>query len=329
MPKPRKSQISLQDTSYYHCVSRCVRRAYLCGTDKHTGQSFEHRRQWVEDRLLFLGSVFCIDICAFAVMSNHTHVVLHADKCQASSLSDEQVLERWHKLYSGTLLTQRFMNKTWREQMSVAELDTVSQTIGVYRQRLFDISWFMRCLNEFIARAANKEDGCTGRFWEGRFKCQALLDQKALISCMIYVELNPLRDNLAKTPEESEHTSIFHRIASAKQQTQPRRLMPFVGCDSKNRPKGLPFALKDYVQLADVTGRMIRDDKPGYIKPTQTPILERLGMTNTNWLTLTTEFEEHFSQAVGAEETLRVFQKNTNSKRASGISSARKLLKTG
>ena len=80
MPQPRKNQISLIDTPYYHCVSRCVRCSFLCGKDKFTGQSYEHRRGCVEERLLFLSSVFSIDICAYAVMSNHTHVLLFVDK---------------------------------------------------------------------------------------------------------------------------------------------------------------------------------------------------------------------------------------------------------
>jgi hypothetical protein len=105
MPQPRKSQISLIDTPYYHCVSRCVRRSFLCGQDKFTGQSYEHRRGWVEERLLFLSSVFAIDISAYAVMSNHTHVVLHVDETVAQSWSMEEVVRRWHQLHKGTLLT--------------------------------------------------------------------------------------------------------------------------------------------------------------------------------------------------------------------------------
>jgi len=64
MPQPRKNQICLIDTHYYHCVSRCVRRWFLCGKDKFTEQSYEHRRGWVEERFLFLGAVFAIDSAA-------------------------------------------------------------------------------------------------------------------------------------------------------------------------------------------------------------------------------------------------------------------------
>lgn len=108
MPNPRKNQINLIAPPYYHCVSRCVRRSFLCGKDKFTGQNYEHRRAWVEERLLFLASVFAIDICAYAVMSNHTPVVLCVDKELAESWSIEEVIQRWHRLYQGTLLSQKF-----------------------------------------------------------------------------------------------------------------------------------------------------------------------------------------------------------------------------
>ena len=325
MPQPRKSQISLIDTPYYHCVSRCVRRSFLCGIDKYSGQSYEHRRGWVEERLLFLSTVFAIDICAYAVMNNHTHVVLCVDKALADNWDNYEVLRRYHKLHRGTLLTQKFMNG---DTLSQGELITFDETIETYRQRLYDISWFMRDLNEHIAREANKEDGCTGRFWEGRFKSQALLDESAVLACMAYVDLNPIRAKIEKTPETSKYTSINKRIHAAKnQQSQPSVLMPFVGNSREEMPKGIAYSLKDYCELVDTTGRCIRDDKAGHIDNTQNPILQRLGLDSAQWLTLTTEFEKHFCYAAGAEQMMNAFKRHTHHQRLRGMTKAKELLK--
>ena len=323
MPQSRQSQISLIDTPYYHCVSRCVRQAYLCGKDKHSGRSYEHRRGWVEDRLLFLGSVFAIDICAYAVMSNHTHVVLHVDKEEALDWSTEQVLKRYHKLHKGTLLTHKYLSGN---PLSTAEQLTLESTVTVYRKRLYDISWFMRELNEYIAREANKEDNCSGRFWEGRFKSQALLDEAAVLSCMAYVDLNPVRAKMEKTPETSKHTSICKRARAAKQHNQPNALMPFAGHPKQHQPKGICFELKEYCELLDNTGRCIREDKRGYIASQQNPILERLGLSDEQWLTLTQEFELQFCYAAGAEHMMQQFKSHTHHRRLKGIKQARVLL---
>ena len=161
-------------------------------------------------------------------MSNHTHIVLHVDREQALSWSNEMVLKRYHQLHGGSLLSHRYANAEQRVLLSEAELFTVEATIAVYRARLYDISWFMRSLNEYIAREANKEDNCTGRFWEGRFKSQALLDEAALLSCMAYVDLNPVRAKMAKTPETSAHTSIQLRAEKSKHHQQRHCLMPFI-----------------------------------------------------------------------------------------------------
>lgn len=298
MPRPRKKLICLQDTPYYHCVSRCVRRAFLCGEDYYTGKSYEHRSQWVEDRLIKLSSVFSINICAYAVMSNHTHVVLHVDRNEALSWTIEEVLQRWHTLHKGTRLTQQYMQPTQREDLTETQLEAVTSPANIYRKRLYDISWFMRLLNEFIARAANKEDECTGRFWEGRFKSQALLDEAALAACMAYVDLNPLRVGLAKTPEASEFTSIKHRIIAAKTGTQPHFLYPFVGSSSQSL-KGMPFNLIDYRDLVDQTARQLKARKNGYRLQNSSPILKHTGLFQVDWNSMVTGIEDKFSNSIG------------------------------
>lgn len=313
MPRPRKSLINLSDTSYYHCVSRCVRRAYLCGEDNQTGRSYEHRRQWVEDRLLYLAEVFCIDVCAYAVMSNHTHVVLRINKQKADSLSVKEIIRRWHRLYKGMLLSQRYIDPVQSTTLSEAEIQTVHSLAEIYRKRLYDISWFMRLLNEYIARRANKEDECTGHFWEGRFKSQALLDETSLAACMAYVDLNPVRACLANTPESSAHTSIQKRINAAKLNRQPAQLLPFTGNPCNTMPDGLPFQLQDYIELVELSGRYLHPNKKGRIDDSASPILTRVGLAHTDWNKMVTGIETTFKSSVSFEQFIRKRQKYTSS----------------
>jgi len=175
--------------------------------------------------------------------------------------------------------------------------------------------------HEPIARMANAEDQCTGRFWtdfcscktcisnihvgQSRFKSQALLDEKALAACMAYVDLNPIRAEMAKTPESSERTSIKRRIETLKTDNpQPLKLSKFVGNPREPMPQGLPFHLHDYVQLVDITGRPIREDKRGFNDNNLPPILERLNIASREWLLLTTQFESKLKSLARCMEKL-------------------------
>ena len=323
MATARHKQISLVDTRYYHCVSRCVRRAYLCGVDEYTGQSYEHRKQWVEDKLMRLATVFFIDICAYAVMSNHTHLVLHVDSKKAGRVNDRAIVIRWHKAFKGSDLTHRFAKG---DKLLNAEMTIVSEHIKQYRARLMDISWFMRSLNEYIARRANKEDNCKGRFWEGRFKSQALLDESALLACMAYVDLNPVRAGIADTPERSNFTSVQKRIAAATVGKQPQFLLRFSGMTTKYMAKGLPFELTSYLTLIDSTGRCIRADKTGHISNDLAPLLERVNISTENWLKITSKFTTVFHGAVGRPESLKLFCQHQHFKRRVNLANCEKLL---
>ena len=319
MTRPRKELVSAQDTPYYHVVSRCVRRSFLCGSDPTTGKNYEHRRQWIEDRIRILSSIFTIDICAYAVMSNHHHLVVKLNPSEAESWSATEVVTRWLSLFKGPLLIQRWLSG---KALSQAERKAADEIISVYRSRLTSLSWFMKCLNEPIARQANLEDKCTGHFWESRFKSQALLTEEALLSCMAYVDLNPIRVKMANTPEDSEHTSIKERIkptfdpksaihdqkaplALQHLQSSIKPLLHFEGAAKANDKQGILFSLKDYLTLVDMTGRIIREDKHGAISIHLPPILERLGLDSENWLENATQFEQRYSKKFARKRRVR------------------------
>ena len=262
MPTSRADQVDLAVTPYYHCVARCVRRAFLCGKDAYSGKNFEHRRDWVRERLRFLAGVFAVDVCAYAIMSNHLHLVLHVDQERAGRWHDADIVERYGKLHP--------MARADYDLLPPAKQRVQRET---WRARLCSLSWMMRALNEFIARRANKEDDVSGRFWEGRFKSQAVLDEQGLLTCMAYVDLNPVRAGVAHTLEESDFTSIQERLhdlarkrRNHRRQTAPDTLVPFAKqlTDSCTTVELAP-TLESYVELLEWTGRAVAKGKRGKI----------------------------------------------------------------
>ena len=137
MPRPRKHQISLDATLFYHCVSRCVRRAFLCGNDPTTGRSYEHRRHRIESDLLRLASIFYIDVVAFSVMHNHYHVVLHVDRKTCRNADARDIVVRWHQLFKPKEVSQKFLDGLPLDQHEQYQIDTLVDT---WRARLYDLS---------------------------------------------------------------------------------------------------------------------------------------------------------------------------------------------
>ena len=217
-------------------------------------------------------------------------MVLHVNSEVVEHLSEKEVASRWTQLYKNPIGI-KFVNG---ENLEPAELEAINTFLPIWRERLKDISWFMRSLNESIAREANKEDDCKGHFWQGRYKSQALTDEAALLACMVYVDLNPIRAKIAKTPEESDHTSIqehiiahkkSHNIKLSKRQVEvlkeqphhynsPKNLKRFYKLKSNNE-NSLPIEREAYIELVDWTGRVIKTGKRGSIPENLQPILLR------------------------------------------------------
>ena len=324
MPQARYRLVDTKTTPYYHCISRCVRRAFLCGYDRSSRKNFDHRKQWILDRIKLLSSVFGIDVCAYAIMSNHFHLVLHVDTERAQSWSEDEVIDRWLVLYTGPVVVHRYRAGA---TLTEAEEAALASWVETWRARLADLSWYMRCLNETIARMANKEDKCTGRFWEGRFRSQALLDDAALVACMAYVDLNPIRAKLCTTLEQSEFTSIHERLKAFGKKTRQAKtswLLPMAtDCVTGNRKNVLPIRQTDYFALVDWTGRAVRSDKRGAIPATVKPILQKLGAKDENWVKNTQYFGNRFGRVLGPIEQIRAYASKVNQKWLAGVGQAR------
>ncbi len=298
MALARKILVDEKVTPYYHCISRCVRRAFLCGKDPLTRRNFDHRKVWVIERLRFLGQVFAVDVCAFSVLSNHMHLVLRLAPERATSWSDDEVAARWARLFATTARVAASLPPKARQKR-----------IALWRSRLCSLSWFMRCLNEHIARRANREDDCTGRFWEGRFYSQALLDVGALLTCMTYVELNPLRAGAVKTLSDARFTSIWHRREEMRKGFVSDWLAPFADQTEASGPgnnsDSLPFAWTDYAGLVEAAAAGVFADRDSIEGPSRA-FLGRVGLNADQFGSLVRNFSRSFFGMVGHVQLIRV-----------------------
>ncbi len=360
MALPRSKYVKDGQEGVYHCFSRCVRRAFLCGRDPVTNRDLSHRKTWLLDRLRYLATIFAIEVCAYAILENHYHAILRIRPDIVALWTDREVAIRWltlfprHRGIPGTVIPPL--------EEEICALLQCPERIAQLRQRLCSLSWFMGRLNEYIARAANKEDGVKGRFWESRFKCQVLLDEAAIAACMVYVDLNAIRAGLAATPEESDFTSIQERIrawgketmiegqdtrtgimnsetavgenpgeirdSSPEQAPAGSNSTPTTGwlCPilSEGHRRGiLQLTTAEYIDLVDRSGRMIRSDKRGAIDGDLRPILLRIGANPDAWQETVSRFGSRFRLAAGLLSNLRHFGNQLGRRWLQGITMAR------
>ncbi len=214
MSRPtRNEQFVATEICIVHAIQRCVRRAFLAGIDEKSGTDYSFRREWIRRRLEALASVFGVDVLTYAILSNHLHVILRNRPDVVAAWSDEEAALRWLRVFPGRRLDEQLAEPT---ENDVRVLAANAERMAKVRSRLSDISWFMRALSEPIARLANKQDECTGRFWEGRFKAQRIVDEAGLLACAMYVDLNPIRAAMAQSPDQALHTSAYDRIRAER-----------------------------------------------------------------------------------------------------------------
>ena len=329
MTTARRDIVWDEEAGTYHCTVRCVRRAFLCGFDAYSGENYDHRKQWIRDRLQVLTRAFGVDALAYAVMSNHSHVVVRTCPDRVKAWTDEEVVKRWFMIYPPKHGIDKDGHMVYKAtDIHIREVLDDPERVDVLRNRMGSLSWFMKSLNEYIARRANKEDECKGRFWEGRFKCQRLEGEAGILACMSYVDLNPVRAGIADSLEDSEFTSIYDRIMAEKARKRQARLeKEHLAEKQLKQQKELiqtildresilldldgeesPFSVLDtrrYMELVDWTGRQLRKDKPGVISPEIRPLLDSLDLDAREWVNTVRMYRKRFGLVAGTAERIR------------------------
>jgi hypothetical protein len=328
----RSAQFDAKDPPWIHAISRCVRKAFLCGGREG---KYDHRRDWVEERLAYLAAAFAVDIASYAVMANHLHVVLRMRVDEMTRWSAHEVAQRWLAVYPRQYLSDGTPVPPSAETVERCARDAA--WVAKRRARLADLGWFMSALKTPIARRANKEDGCRGVFWESRYTSVPLLDHAALVACMAYVDLNPVRARVTDRPERSTHTSVRQRVRARQrtrvvqraraQATTPAKaiimaekagvpaheqnavatnpehglwIAPLAGCKTGDVMRdGSGYMAEEYLALVDATGRVLRPGKRGAIPGNLAPLLARLDIEVEDWIATMVGWRSMNGGAVG------------------------------
>ena len=284
---------------WYHCITRCVRRAFLLG------EGANDRKVWIETRLRELAEIFSISVGGFSVLDNHLHLLVRLDPALAEGWSDEDVVRRWGRLFPPRDKSRRplAVSDEW-VQWRLKDVRWVEQA----RKRLQSLSWFMKCLKEPLSRLANRQEKTRGTFFEGRFKSVAILDEEALLATCVYIDLNPVAAGIAEVPEASAHTSIKERVDHVEAQGRTEDLkaartgsvagsVASAGleeshwlCPIEDRRRldsareGMleGFSLGNYLFLVDHSARLFRERKATLSREVS-EILDRLGTSASQW----------------------------------------------
>lgn len=227
MTRTLRSELYVADeVGVYHCWNRIVRRSFLCGFDPVSGKDYSHRRGWLHKKMKHLAKYFAIDVLAYAILSNHYHIVLRNRPDLVSAMSDREVVIAWLMICASGRKKRAAKGKEFSCQggffeeapckpptdaQILLELGKVNR-VGELRSRLSNPSWFNRQLAQHMGIRCNLEDEITGHFWESRFQMSKLVDEEAVLACMAYVDLNPIRAGLAVDLEGYEHVSIRERL---------------------------------------------------------------------------------------------------------------------
>ncbi len=336
----RKDVFNRKQIGVYHVTTRCVRQAFLLGTSFQSGQEYHHRKQWIEEWFQSLTEVMAIELCAYAIMDNHTHSILRNRPDWLETMDDYEVATRLARLFPGYQCLNGLPAEADPER--VQEILDDPAKLARRKEQLADISIFMGRWEEAVARRANKEEDRKGRFWEGRFYCQKLLDPASILAATIYVELNPLRANVVELPEYSQFTSLTNRLrltqlmsntdlgfldSISEEKKGPEKNL---STDSPSRDVSnvrmcrefLPLSTRRYLSVLDYVSRRTKDGSLHAVPDGVQQLLGRLGVVPDRWRETAIEFEKSYRLFAGSPEQLSKVAAEKNKRCLHGMATA-------
>jgi len=343
-PGKRQKLLKQRRRAIYHCWNRCVRRALLCGQDPYSGQDYSHRRDWILNRQEQLAALFAIEIGFHAEMANHLHLVLRTRPDVARKWSRQEVARRW--------LTITRLAKCMNDALPAPDPDKYlelikdKKQIRKIRRRLSNVSWFMAILDENIARRANAEDECSGRFWQGRYKLRELEGFHSILLCGIYVDLNPIKAGEAASPQTARYTSAYQRIQARAQRPNARNRADdwlgeltwqdeaaadeavYLSSQTGKRASDLgwlPISLEDYLRLLDWTAQQILSGQQSTVPQDLESILDQLHLNSEYWLAGVESYETGFCELVGTPAALSKAARESGRRCMKGASASQQI----
>lgn len=322
----RRKTMDPRKPGIFHITSNCVRGAFLCGKDIRSGKDYSHRREFIKSQIQYLAQHFAIAVGWEGIMSNHLHLVLANLPNKVDTCSDAEVLRRVCKIFRYKF-RQLGVQDCEPTDEQIEEFSGDAEFMREMRLRLSDPSWFMRQLLQKLAVLSNREDDCRGHFVDRRFKHRVITDERGILICGIYVDLNEIAAMEVDRPELSMNTSAGMRIAGkllrdqgrhAEAQRHDGHLLPIhrqgdgqgypaAGTPGAGRVQDeglLDIKLDQYLEMLDAYGRELRPGKRGKIPLDLPPILERLNLSRESLLHMVENYDKLYPNAVGSGESL-------------------------
>ena len=167
----------------YHIISKTALDGFIIG---------DVEKEYLFNLIKRLSAVFMTEIFGFCIMGNHFHLLVKMKN--PGDYSDDEIMGMVRRHYQDN-----------KRQVTDGQ-------ISFYREKLSNLSEYVKEIKQRFARYYNKQNNRSGYFWGDRFKSVIVEDGDTLINCLAYIDLNPVRANMVEKPEDYRWSSIGYHV---------------------------------------------------------------------------------------------------------------------